>query len=81
MIANLICAASWVLLIMLATRAILSWFPLAPGGIAAQINTLMFRATEPLLGPLRRALPPVGVIDLSFLVVFLAIVILQRFVC
>jgi YggT family protein len=80
-IANLLCAASWLLLITLALRAILSWFPLAPGGIASQVNGVVFRITEPLLGPLRRALPPVGMIDLSFMVVFIVVIVFQRFVC
>ena len=61
-------------------RAIFSWFPPRPGGAAASLNRILFRLTEPVLGPVRRAIPRTGRIDLSFLVVFVGIVILQQLV-
>ena len=58
-------------------RALLSWFPAAPGSALASINSVLFRLTEPVLGPVRRLLPPVRAggfgIDLSFIIVFLGI--------
>ena len=58
-------------------RALLSWFPASPGSTLASINHVLFRLTEPVLGPVRRLLPPVragGIgIDLSFLIVFFGI--------
>jgi YggT family protein len=38
-------------------RALLSWFPIAPGNPIARI---LFDVTEPILAPLRRVIPPLG---------------------
>jgi YggT family protein len=54
-------------------RIILSWFPLDPGGPMASIFTFLYRITEPVLGPVRRALPSMGPIDISPIVVFLGL--------
>jgi YggT family protein len=80
-VANILCLVSYVALIVLFARAILSWFPLQQGGVAYQINALLFRVTEPVMGRLRSVLPSAGPIDISFLVVFLAIIVFQRLVC
>lgn len=56
---------------------VLSWFPMAPDGAGRQLFELLRRITEPVLGPLRRAIPPVGgVFDLSPLIVLLVLSIL-----
>lgn len=56
-------------------RIILSWFPIRPGTAFASIAGVLYSITEPLLGPVRRVLPPVGVggmgFDLSPLIVLL----------
>jgi YggT family protein len=61
-------------------RALLSWFPARPGSTLASINSVLYRLTEPVLGPVRRLLPPLRAggmgIDLSFIIVFLGIQIL-----
>jgi YggT family protein len=58
-------------------RALLSWFPTSPGSALATINHVLYRLSEPVLGPVRRILPPLRAggmgIDLSFIVVFLGI--------
>jgi YggT family protein len=58
-------------------RALLSWFPASPGSTLASINSVLYRLTEPVLGPVRRLLPPVRAggfgIDLSFIIVFFGI--------
>jgi YggT family protein len=58
-------------------RALLSWFPAAPGSTLASVNAVLYRLTEPVLGPVRRLLPPVRAggfgIDLSFIIVFFGI--------
>lgn len=59
-------------------RIILSWFPVSPGGTMAQIFSFLYRVTEPVLGPLRRAIPPVGgMFDLSPIVVIIGIQVIQ----
>ena len=52
-------------------RAILSWFSPRPTNIVAVI---LYRVTEPLLAPLRRIIPRVGMLDFTPLV---AIILLQ----
>ena len=71
----------WVLqayqLILLA-RVLMSWIPnLDPNNPIARF---LYQATEPVLAPIRNALPPLGGIDLSPLVVFLGISVLMQLV-
>ncbi|MYE78069.1 MAG: YggT family protein [Chloroflexi bacterium] len=44
------------------------------------IARFLYQATEPVLAPIRNALPPLGGIDLSPLVVFLGISVLMQLV-
>ena len=41
--------------------------------IVRQIGNVLFRLTEPVLGPIRRILPSIGGLDLSPIIVFIAI--------
>ena len=71
---------AWLLtvyLVVLAGRAVLSWFPVRSGSFLAGLNSLLFDLTEPVLRPVRRVIPPAGMFDTSFIVVFFAIVILR----
>ena len=71
---------AWLLtvyLLILASRAVLSWFPVRSGTFLAGLNSLLFDLTEPVLRPVRRVIPPAGMFDTSFIVVFFAIVILR----
>lgn len=60
-------------LLVLVGRAILSWIPLSPTSPLAPVASFLFAVTEPVLAPLRRIIPPMGGFDLSFLVVFIVI--------
>ncbi len=66
-------------------RIILSWFPVEPGSGLASVYGFLYAVTEPLLGPIRRVIPPMGMggmgLDLSPLVVFFAISILRGAIC
>jgi YggT family protein len=64
------------LLVMFA-RAILSWFPIRAGTIWASVYDVVFTLTEPVLRPVRRAIPRTGMFDLSFIVVMFGIIILR----
>ncbi len=71
------------LLVLLVLRAVLSWFP--PGGpLLEQVNSLLFTCTEWMLAPVRRVVPPLrlggAMLDMSFMVVFLIIIVLQGIV-
>jgi YggT family protein len=59
-------------LIML-PMALLSWFRVEPGTTLARVQLFLYRATEPILAPVRRIIRPIGNIDISFLVVFLVL--------
>ena len=73
-------------LIALVVRAVLDWTSvLASGGRGvARAREVSHRVTEPVVGPVRRALPPVRIgdvqIDLAFTVVFVVTVILRSVV-
>ena len=67
-------------LLILVGRAVMSWFPLRSGGMAATVNSTLFTLTEPVLRPVRRVVPRTGMIDLSFMVVFFGVIILQQIV-
>lgn len=66
-------------------RIILSWFPIAPGSAMASVFSVLYALTEPVLGPIRRLIPPVGVggmgLDLSPMIVSFALFILRSLVC
>ena len=64
-------------LVILAGRAVLSWFPVRGGTFLASLNTLLFELTEPVLRPVRRVIPPAGMFDTSFLIVFFGLTILR----
>jgi len=61
--------------VILIVRALLSWFPAAPGSGLERVVRVLDAVTEPVLRPIRRILPPIGVggmgIDLSILIVVL----------
>ncbi len=61
----------WLILI----RALISWVNPDPYNTIVQF---LYRMTEPILEPIRRLLPPMG-IDVSPIIAFLGIVFLQSF--
>jgi YggT family protein len=65
-----LCAIGNLYLIILIARAIFSWFPLSPGSPLIPIVRFLHTVTEPLLAPMRRIIPAVGMIDISFVIVF-----------
>jgi YggT family protein len=82
---GLICLLLTAYFLVLLVRIAMSWFPLSPDGVAAQVFGFTVTLTEPILGPLRRALPPLRLgavaIDLSPILVFIAIRLLQGVIC
>ncbi len=57
-------------------RALISWVNPDPYNVIVQF---LHRATDPVLRPLQRAIPPLGGIDVSPLVLLLAIMFLKSF--
>jgi YggT family protein len=54
-------------------RVLLSWFPIDPRN---PLVTLLYDVTEPILEPLRRVIPRMGMFDLSPLVALILIQLL-----
>jgi len=65
-------------IVILGARAVLSWFPVRPGSPFEGINRILFDLTEPLLRPVRRVIPPAGMFDLSFMIVFFVLVLVYN---
>ena len=64
------------LLILVFGRAVISWVQADPYNPIVQF---LYTATEPILRPIRRRLPPMTGIDMSPLVVLMIVVFLQQF--
>jgi YggT family protein len=78
---DLICSLISVYYIVLLARVFLSWFPLQPGTAMASIASVIYQLTEPVMGPVRRIVPTIGMIDISPIVVFVGLQILQGALC
>jgi YggT family protein len=72
---NLIQVAFLAVWLLIVGRVILSWVD--PAG-RSQLGGLVFSATEPILAPIRRALPRTGMLDLSPLIVLIVLSVLWR---
>jgi YggT family protein len=75
--------------VLLIARAALDWSvalagPSTAGSVRGRLTAGVHALTEPILAPVRRVLPPLrlgGVaVDLAFIVVFLAIVLIRQFI-
>lgn len=73
---SIICFAMYAFLVTMVVRAILSWVR-PSGGPLAMIDMVAGRITEPVLGPVRRRVPPIRLgsiaLDTAFLVVLLGV--------
>ena len=78
---ELLCAFITVFIVVLIVRAVLSWFPLEQGGFLAQVNRLVVDVTDWAVVPLRRVIPPVGMFDISFLVLVFGLFLLRSAIC
>jgi YggT family protein len=74
---------------LLIARAVLDWTaalagPAAYGSVRSRLSTAVLKVTEPVLAPIRRVIPPLRIggtaIDLSFIVLFLAIGLLRSLI-
>lgn len=61
--------------LLIVARIILSWIPQLR---ANQIGEFIYGITEPILAPFQRLIPPMGMIDLSPMVAFIVLLILQQ---
>src|SRR3989442_1343079 len=75
--ASLIVTLINLFILVLIVRAILTWFP---GMLYTQAGRYILLATEWYLAPIRRVIPPVGGLDISFLVGIIILYALAAFI-
>ena len=63
--------------LLILARILLSWVQLDPYNPFVQF---IFNATEPILAPIRRVMPPTGMFDLSPIVAIIGAMILQSII-
>ena len=73
-LADLIRAIGTLLYLAIFARVILSWFPMQSNNPLVQ---LVWTITEPILAPIRRFVPRVGMLDLTPMVALILIAIIQ----
>lgn len=82
---SLLCSLLSLFFFALIGRIVLSWFPLSTGSALAPVYGFLHTITEPVLGPVRRMLPPVALggmgLDLSPLIVIFGVQLIQARVC
>ena len=82
---GIICILLSVYWVILLIRILSSWFPIPPYWPVATAISFVYGVTEPVLRPLRNVLPPVRLggmaLDLSPIIVFIVIGILQSYIC
>ena len=69
-----------VLYIALLGRVILSWLNVTPRSPFYFIATILWQVTEPILAPIRRMLPSMGMFDLSPMMALLLVTLIRRVV-
>lgn len=75
----------WVIeayVVVLFLRAILSWFPISQGSALVPAQRVLMAATEPVLAPMRRVIPPLRMggayLDLSIIIVIVVLEVVSR---
>ena len=83
---ELLCTLVQIYIIVIFARIVVSWFPVEPGTTFASIVGFLYTVTEPVLGPVRRAVPALRMggmgLDLSPIIVVLAVqLVVQPILC
>lgn len=77
---QIVCAFLITYILVLFARMFLSWLPPSSDAMRT-VTRVVFDVTEPVLAPVRRVIPPVGMFDLSFTVVVFVLFIIYNRVC
>ncbi|HJR44037.1 MAG TPA: YggT family protein [Actinomycetota bacterium] len=80
---GLLCLLLYAYGVVLFIRFILSWATMvwSPPPSMAPVVRVIYDLTEPVLGLFRRYIPPVGGLDLSFLVVVIILQVVAASIC
>jgi YggT family protein len=80
-----VCLLLTLFVIAMFGRIVLSWFPISPDSPLSSVFNVLYTITEPVLGPIRRVLPPIGMggmgLDLSPMIVMFVVWFLQGAIC
>lgn len=69
------------LYIAIFARVIVSWIaPMGGGGMSNPIVNFIYQITEPILAPLRRVIPRMGMFDFTPMIALIIIVLIQQVV-
>ncbi len=74
---NFIAILCQVLAIIIFVRVILSWFAISP---YSPIVFFLDRITEPILAPLRRIIPRLGMVDITPMVAIIILLLIARLI-
>ena len=55
----------WVLIVAIFIRVLLSWIPMGGSSQFNPLVAIVYQITEPILAPLRRIIPRLGIFDLT----------------
>ena len=82
---SIVCPLLTLFMLAILARVLLSWFPFNPRGFMATVAGFLYFVTDPVMGRLRRVLPPArfgGVaLDFSPMVAIFGIIIVQELLC
>ncbi|WP_420623793.1 YggT family protein [Candidatus Poriferisodalis sp.] len=77
---GLLCTLTNLYVFAVFARVLFSWIPLSPDSPVMVVRTWLVRITEPVMGPLRRALPAIRLgrvsLDLSPIVLIIGLQVL-----
>ena len=78
---TVVCDLLSLYILVLFVRAVLSWFPIRPDSGLVPVIRALDAVIDPAVRPLRRIIPPAGMLDLSYLVLFIIVIVIHSIVC
>jgi len=78
---TIVCDLLSLYVLILVIRAVLSWFPIRPDSGLIPVLRALDTIINPVLMPLRRIIPPAGMFDLSYIALFIIIILIQSVLC
>ena len=78
---QVVCTLLSLYILVLFVRAVLSWFPIRPDSGLVPVIRALDAVIDPAVRPLRRVIPPAGMLDLSYLVLFIIVIVIHSIVC
>jgi YggT family protein len=81
---TIICFALQLYFFVLLARIIFSWieaFSRNPSEGLRPVMRVVYDLTEPVMGPVRRVIPPIGGLDISPIFIFIALGVIRSSLC